>query len=259
MEATEEAEDALFDMMANRARIPIVVITLLSSLCFSRKLESTELLFGEWDTKIRCTPECFEALFPLRTSTSKTPLRPQKNSWGLLQLPRSFPCKLSIHPNGTFGLEPNLCPHEKLMHSTSFGSDNILPIRGRWRLETNPYCSTDRFFDQLTFTSYPRVQKRVVGDMEATLQSIHLEFKCRLVGHFSAGRLRFNDRNNLARGRLTHGSLQFKYDNEKMQQTKRFRWIHSPRIRRTVAFSGRRLIPNVHHIQEEHIDQSFNY
>lgn len=183
----------------------LVIVRYLSSLASARLLDSDELLLGTWKTMIRCSPSFFKSeLFPpqyLSTSCSIIDeSQINRRNWLNYQKSRSFPCSLSIYPNGTF----LLLPDQLLEH-------DCLSVRGEWKVKSNPYCATDRFYDQFIFRSYPRVQhqiNRIEGSRKrqnGILQTLTLHFQCRLYGHHSAGRIRFSS--VFARGKLTHGSL----------------------------------------------------
>jgi hypothetical protein len=109
-------------------------------------------------------------------------------------------------------------------------------VHGRWTLETNPYCVTDRFYDQLVLEAYPRLQTKLVEDEEMIMQKVNIILQCRLSGHFTAGRLHFKDRQNYAKGKISHGVLFLERDGN---ETKKH-WWHQPRI--AASFSARRLI-----------------
>lgn len=194
--------------------------------CFARcnagKIDSHDLLIGDWDTTLRCSNSRFGEVFPPRVSAVLS--KEEQRRWGT---PRNFHCRLSLHPNGTFGLEPS-----------GTATSQLLSVHGRWTLETNPYCVTDRFYDDLILDSYPRVQKKREGDEETVVRKLRLNFKCRLSGHFTGDRLRFQDRDHFARGKMSHGVLILQRDDDESKKP----WWYRPRI--AGSFSARRLIPS---------------
>jgi hypothetical protein len=233
------------------------------------KIDSEELFIGVWKAKIWCanTDSGPYPLFPPTTvhasSVVSTRVGDYKNSiinsprkkkessggrWGHRR--RLLECTLSIHPNGTFHMQPST-DHVVVStadddsvslygnHATNSNSNSILPMRGRWSLETNPYCVTDRFYNDVVLKPYKRVQKKVCFDdtvdvsskkrtrnkgslirtdatvgNETVLQHVQFECRCRLTGHFTGVRLSFWRRGSsnktpccYARGRLSHGII----------------------------------------------------
>mmetsp|Transcript_1975 Transcript_1975/g.2767 ORF Transcript_1975/g.2767 Transcript_1975/m.2767 type:complete len:186 (+) Transcript_1975:104-661(+) len=137
----------------------------------------------------------YHAVFPSESSAQKAR--------------RSFDCRLALHQNKTFSLTPK--------------DTTIMPIHGRWKLGKNPYCPTDRFYDDLLLTSYPRVQKR--QDIE--LQRVVFQFKCRIYG-------RYYDEQ---RAKISHGTLLWKDKSSKDEKKSlRNRWEKS---RVCATFLGR--------------------
>ena len=135
-------------------------------------LTALEQTRGEWDLKIRATRRYLrdepiaQALFPT-TSLTKT----------------KFKGRLSLFPNGNF--------------TFLVDGDNGMPIHGRWELGRNPYCPTDRFYDDLLLESYPRVQKRSNDDQ--VVQRVNFQMKCRIYGRYWGC--------ERSRARISHGVL----------------------------------------------------
>jgi hypothetical protein len=118
------------------------------------------------------------------------------------------------------------------------GISDRLPINGQWRIQPNPYCATDRFFDQMIFDSYPRVQKQTSFDEKRSqiLQKRRLRIQCRLYGHYTSGRIPFA--RSYARGKLSHGVLISSGDSNKSKGLlQRF-----PRV--PASFKAERSIPS---------------
>lgn len=143
------------------------VCLLICSCCCA--LSATEQLIGDWDLRIKPNrgklggEHIPNAIFPSQTTKRSRPME----------------CRLSLHPNGTFSLTPQ----------------EGMPMNGWWELGRNPYCPTDRFYDDLLLKSYPRSQKE--GD--AVLQHVMFSAKCRIYGRYSG-----HDRRV---GRINHGTL----------------------------------------------------
>ena len=105
----------------------------------------------------------------------------RRSLWGT-----SLDCVLSIHPDGTFVLAPSstksverIPVSEKRTESTGLSS-----ILGSWNVLSNPYCLTDRIYDQISFTSYPRQKIAATRDgaEEKVLQTFQLTMNSRLFG-----------------------------------------------------------------------------
>lgn len=220
----------------------VVAFSRLFRLTSARKIDSQDLLIGDWNTTLRCSRAWYKAeLFPPRVIVSddgapSAKLKEQSRRW---EWPRKFQCKLSLYPNGTFGLEPS-APDATVSDDTK--PQQLLPVRGRWTLDPNPYCVTDRFYDQVVLDLYPRAQKKVVGGREEVLQTVSMQIQCRLSGHFSAGKLRcLRDCSPFyARGKLSHGVLVL--DRHTRDEDDRRRGKRRPRI--AASFTAKRQIPS---------------
>ena len=110
-------------------------LLLVSSLLFlktldvsSRQFDSLELAVGEWDVNLSCLPEVYEhELFPLKRFEQPDPFTGIPSSSGIFRQSKNFPCLLTMYPNRTFVLAPEPC------------SSDILPLRGTFLTEGNPY------------------------------------------------------------------------------------------------------------------------
>jgi hypothetical protein len=232
--------------------VPIILIVLnyyfrFYLSCHAKKIDSYDLLIGEWDTKISFRQGRWAEMFSSSNKDSKNILvNPISSSLDPCEdgkkqqlqqhrkgrrLKRSYPCRLALYHNGTFGLisQQGHRPTNRIMcNNPAEASSPQICVRGRWMVQINPYCVTDRFYDNLVLESYPRVQKRIVvsdeNDIDGkcgntsgrrsalirteeaeVLQKVRLKLHCRLSGHFTGRRLRFRDRHCYARGKLTHG------------------------------------------------------
>jgi hypothetical protein len=156
-----------------------------------------------------------------------------------------IPCRLSLYANGTFGMVTDHHHHHHHQHPNSNiqSSSSSLLIRGKWTIQTNPYCVTDRFYDDIVLESYPRVQKLLLQQQQIILpkqnnntrhpnhsstkdalsykrvnmirpiQKVKLKLQCRLSGHFSGNHHRHRSfrlgqpKYYYARGKITHGIM----------------------------------------------------
>jgi hypothetical protein len=172
----------------------------LTTLVQARVWNSHQLAVGEWDITFRggwlFDPSTIFPTTVKHNSNSRTTssLVAKRRPWG-----SSLDCSLSICPDGTFVLKPKNAPQLK--------NNNRLPLSGQWKVLSSPYCITDRFYDQLSLASYPRVEESVENINShhvVPLRSVELDLSCRMWGkyHSSGGGL-FRRR----RGRMTHGTL----------------------------------------------------
>eukprot|EP00980_Cylindrotheca_fusiformis_P023606 scaffold10671_cov131-Cylindrotheca_fusiformis.AAC.4 len=161
----------------------------------ARVLSSEQLVVGEWNVTLRggwhFDPS---SIFPTEKAPSSSRVQQEdkvvkRRFWG-----SKIDCTCSICDDGTFYLTP-LVPAP---------SSKPLALRGRWKVLSNPYCITDRFYDQVAMHSYPR---QLVKEGEI-LDEMKFSLTCRLWGRYSReGKRR--------RGRLTHGSLCVSHESKK--------------------------------------------
>lgn len=162
----------------------------------ARTLESTELLVGDWDVAIHCKTKHHDIFHPLRSTEASLTIAPRNKKLFPLMASRNFrprhrelSCRLSMFSNRTFELRP-----VPSLTNAGLGEDEVLAVHGKWSVQSNPYCATDRFYDDVHLVSYPRVQKQCTGENgeESTsrvLQRIEFNMHCRLYGHFTDGGL----------------------------------------------------------------------
>lgn len=169
-----------------------------------------ELAVGEWDVEL-AGGWFFQPskVFPTKTSffreTEK--LRVRRGIWGT-----RVECSLSICPDGTFVLAPRKDGKSKTDSSndvcnSSDGENprvrqtNLLDLRGEWVVKSNPYCITDRYFDELKLQSYPRVSMAKGSQGLHPVKAGRLQLFCRMGGKFTpAPRIG-------RKGRMSHGTL----------------------------------------------------
>jgi hypothetical protein len=242
--------------------VPVVLYNGVHNGCNAKKIDSYDLLIGDWETSVRLEGRLNHRssnkhplleIFSTTTSTgtgaitdthNNVPHPPQPYGWLLnpwklcrnqrrpQQQPytysRNIPCRLSLYPNGTFGLTDHttiisscdannsIKQNQKQQPQETLSSSFL--IRGKWTLQSNPYCVTDRFYDDILLESYPRVLKelRMVPNATTTttrsknihsvkdtdvkyqsvrssssssiiqpIQKVQLKIHCRLSGHFN--------------------------------------------------------------------------
>lgn len=160
----------------------ILLFVLFNGFTFvkGRVLSSHQLAVGEWNVTLRGG-----WLFDPTNIFPNTPgIKLKRRPWG-----STLDCTCSLCDDGTFCLKP----------LNKENSNEPLMIRGEWEILSNPYCITDRFYDQITMKSYPRKEISLAGGK--TLRSLQFSFHCRMWGRYSKGTIRTR------RGRMTHGTL----------------------------------------------------
>lgn len=227
------------------------------SCCDAKKIDSYDLLIGDWDTSVRLQhPTKLREIFSTTTvpstpgsttqSTAIQPIIGWLNPLKRHRRSRTIPCRLSLYANGTFGLTDRRPEQVPKLQSPEPLSSNTFIIRGKWSLQTNPYCVTDRFYDDILLESFPRIQKerqqmvlphgtthqynnngattsistrattyQSVTTITRPIQKVQLKLRCRLSGHFTGGNGRRlglpfrvgQRRRYYACGTITHGVM----------------------------------------------------
>ena len=124
---------------------------------------------------------------------------------------------LSIHPDGTFVLAPsstNGAEERKPTKGTIADSGKrtesagVPIIRGSWNVLANPYCLTDRIYDQISLRSYPLQEIAANGAEKNILQTVQLTAYCRLWGRHNrqVSRQVTGGKGNCC-GKMTRGTL----------------------------------------------------
>lgn len=211
----------------------LLLLVVMKVVVDARSISSEDLAIGEWNLRLKCDHQFYESeLFPptIHRPFSDTTNNNKSNNKDIRRKASQQHCRLVLYPNGSFLLEPAVISPTKgqlVPESESILPRQILPVRGRWKLNTSPYCATDRFYDGLVLSSYPRVQKKLLVGNENTLRTdnkneqqqelrvlkrLHFHFRCRLHGRFSregGGLVRrlLGLSGQYTRGRITHGTL----------------------------------------------------
>lgn len=225
-------------MMRGQSHIRVVVLLLLLVASRARVMEAHDAVVGDWIVRIKCERDFFSSILFPPTQVQSAPafnsgrLLPRS---GIFKLAQGFPCQLSIFSNGTFIMQPSERQQQKsLLNGQGDNSlaDNksILPLRGQWQVQANPYCITDRFYDQLNLKPFPRKLVARPGarshpsllremlkhfgiylqrDDELVLQQrLLLSMHCRISGRYaSPGAFLKDGRGKATTARLTHGML----------------------------------------------------
>jgi hypothetical protein len=230
----------------------------LASLCLptsnARVLSPQEQAIGDWDLSLRSplwrrqeNDDISHILFPPRQESSHKHDKRDHH--------RSLSCRLSIYPNGTFALKPKDDEHGD---STSSGA--LLTVRGTWKLQPNPYCVTDRQYDQLKLESYPRVQKFRNATLEQDspariLQRVNLQLHCRIWGRYGSDSIRkfAGHPQGSSMSRITHGTVVWN-DLLKNNNNNGVPWWKSKRPAVCATFSARPRTDATHSIDDEDYD-----
>jgi hypothetical protein len=162
-----------------------------TSAAAARHLDSRELSVGVWNVTMKCKRSSFTSdVFPPREAREQQQQQRQRQwlpSWGGgVETSQSFDCQLNLFSNGTFALQPrdekywtrlllagsdggssgsqsHTTQHPPLPTPTPPHTRPYLAIHGRWKVHSNPYCVTDRSYDEVSLVSKPRVQTRSVA------------------------------------------------------------------------------------------------
>jgi hypothetical protein len=105
-------------------------------------------------------------------------------------------CILNLEKSGKFSLS--------IVEELNDENDLISNVlRGEWFLTSNPYCVTDRFYDELLLVSEPRIRR------SSTVEKARVELRCQVWGRYGAGAVRrkLGMKHGRVRGRMTHGSI----------------------------------------------------
>jgi hypothetical protein len=272
----------------------IIILINCLSLSSARNLDSNELSVGVWDVTMRCRRSSFTSeVFPPRVAREETSRqqrqRPWLPSWGGGDKSQLFDCQLSLFSNGTFALQPR---DEKswtnLAGATNGGKDEpvteqshpshpppYLAVHGRWKVQSNPYCVTDRSYDEVTLASVPRIQTRVtptntntnanaeqyspadkkvqgqgqgqIHDQQTQQRRLRLLMQCRMSGHYTNGGLarRLLGSDSYARGRISRGVILSQDEQQQLtlaaQPDSKPWWQSHNKV--VASFSARRHIP----------------
>jgi hypothetical protein len=182
---------------------------------------ASQLAIGEWEIDLKCNRDTYESvLFPHQQATAPSTLVPRL-TWDMA---RQYPLRLCVFSDGTFRLEPRGSGAELLRHHKD--TTYLSSIQGKWQAQPNPYCATDRFYDELVFCSHSRVERQLLTgglfwrstnkrNQATVLKKIQFRLNCRLHGQYwsSGGALASfivpanNKEQKYIKGKMTHGVL----------------------------------------------------
>jgi hypothetical protein len=132
-------------------------------------------------------------------------------------------CDLFLDDDGTFTLRPPVVVHSKVQSPNEQLIARRQSLKGYWHLRPNPYCVTDRQYDELILESIPKIRvfengissdvnkgMGVGADEGHAVDKITIEMSCNVWGRFGSNSIRRLMRKPTGKsaGRLTHGKLQ---------------------------------------------------
>lgn len=124
---------------------------------------------------------------------------------------KSVDCRLNLQRNGRFTLLlDNFDQHSsyRTKNKNECSINNYQPMHGEWFLTPNPYCVTDRHYDEIILVSEPRI-RRVYLPTSTVVEKATVEFRCKLWGRYSAGAVRrqIGLTHGRSSSRMTHGTV----------------------------------------------------
>jgi hypothetical protein len=233
--------NAILVCVVNEIMLASIIVLLLSAgtrICHAQLLSAYEQAYGRWDVKLsknlfrrwhlsiineridelkrskRDTKDgdlqlLFPELLPFeRRSTLVDEHSIESQAHTTTQSVRFVSCILNLEKNGKFSLslveesnEKNFTP-DKIEESSS-NTMKYQPLKGEWFLTPNPYCVTDRHYDELLLVSEPRIRR------SNTVEKARVELRCQVWGRYGAGAVRrkLGMKHGRVRGRMTHGSI----------------------------------------------------
>ena len=203
----------------NSAFFLSVLSTLIASV-YPQLLHPIDHVTGSWKINLKRKDRKLLDLmvFPPQTCSIPTP---ETISTSPLSKSRrkSLNCELILDANGTFTLNPPTDEAEDSIQTKNgvISKLNRLPLTGHWILNPNPYCVTDRQYDELTLISSPKTRFSASGQDSGNSymkEKVSLEMHCKVWGRFGSNTIRALMKLPRAReaGRLTHGTLSIKKD-----------------------------------------------
>jgi hypothetical protein len=215
----------------------LVLNIIIYPLVHGNLLSPTDLAVGKWDIKIsRRDKLLFERMiFPSYSKSGEwfredpywrkfinssneedmIKLRKEIRPKRYLSRLKRLDCELLLYQDGSFFLKPKHCLQSD--DGTELAPPGLL--RGWWSLRPNPYCVTDRQYDELTLISYPKVRKYAsrannkTGELTIPFiqkrEEIIIELNCKVWGRYGSNAIRkvMNLKQGRDAGRMTHGII----------------------------------------------------
>jgi hypothetical protein len=118
----------------------------------------------------------------------------------------SLNCRLSLFRNGTFCMAP-MDDDRPTAAATS-----LSPIHGSWQVLSNPYCATDRYYDNVRLTSYRRCQKSKHDERVVTMQQGQFQLQAKMWGRYESYTGIRRRLSRIPLPRMNHGTVVWKTD-----------------------------------------------
>ncbi len=201
-----------------------IVLQVLSTLIIvgqAQLLHPLEHVVGSWNVNLSQRSEkLFNSIvFPpqscsalLNEQSIQTTVRPRGRRR------RALNCELILEPNGKFILNPPSNSENIFERNDGVISKaSRLPLKGYWKLKPNPYCVTDRQYDELLLVSNPKTrfnENENDGGSRYHKERVILEMQCKVWGRFGSNTIRSLMKLPRARdaGRLSHGTVSIRKD-----------------------------------------------
>lgn len=187
----------------------VVPFLLWGTVVNSYLLNAYEQAIGQWDlTLIRKErKELMDSiLFPPIISSTATNVTRNVSTENNIKK-NKLDCKLCLEKDGSFTLSLLTKNHQKdsLMDSPRTN----MPLQGIWKLQPNPYCVTDRQYDELCLISNPRIKRAVHRHTSVSQTTAVIEMRCKIWGRYGTRSIRNIMRHGHGRskGRITHGTI----------------------------------------------------
>jgi len=215
--------------MKNRNPSIVAFILGMASFCQAQLIHPNDMTAGRWSVSIkRRDRSLFESMvFPRNSDAGPkeenqdedlafSKVKGNRKSGGCMN------CDLILDSNGTFTLLPPDMPAASDAILEGEGSGRSYPcihqpLKGLWHVRPNPYCVTDRHYDELRLKSIPKVRipANDVGTTESSIEALEtweqvtVELNCNVWGRFGSNPIRHMLRRPRGKdaGRLTHGTI----------------------------------------------------
>ena len=201
--------------------VSLLLPLLIIQCCHAQLLHPRDMVVGKWNVTIRRRDKhIFESMiFPKLTTSDKE--RKDYTSQ-IRQKKKKFQCELILQKDGRFSLEP---PSSGLnVENVNIGEMKTLlrPLKGQWHVDANPYCVTDRHYDELTLLSDAKVripqkctQSRKEKDLSNCVEyldkweQIRVELNCNVWGRLGSNPIRhmLHLRRGKDAGRMVKGTI----------------------------------------------------
>lgn len=201
--------------------LSLLVPLLIIRCCHSQLLHPRDMVVGKWNVTIRRRDKhIFESMIFPKLITSDIEKKDYTSQSS--QKKKKFQCELILHKDGRFSLEP---PSSGLnVENINIGKMKALlrPLKGQWRVDANPYCVTDRHYDELTLLSDAKVripqkssQCRKEKDLSNCVEhlekwdQIRVELNCNVWGRLGSNPIRhmLHLRRGKDAGRMVKGTI----------------------------------------------------